>query len=82
MHTAKPTVNLGTFAQETAITNLAPFFAIPPASALFPTIKPVMFCRKINGMPLAEHNSIKCAPFNDDSENKMPLLAIMPIGYP
>lgn len=34
------TVILGTLAQETAVTILAPFFAIPPASASLPTIKP------------------------------------------
>jgi hypothetical protein len=35
------TVNLGTLAQATALTIFAPFFAIPPSSAVFPIINPV-----------------------------------------
>lgn len=34
-------VTLGTRAQDTAVTSLAPCLAIPPASASRPTIKPV-----------------------------------------
>ena len=34
-------VSLGTAAQATAVTSLAPCLAIPPASASFPTMNPV-----------------------------------------
>ena len=34
------------------------------------------------GIFLWEHNSIKCAPFKALSLNKIPLLAIIPTGYP
>ena len=43
-----------------------------------PTMKPVMFCRKISGMPRWPQSSTKCAPFRADSENRMPLLATIP----
>ena len=74
------TVNLGTLAQATAITSLAPSLAMPPCSYLRPTMKPVMFCRNTSGMSRWVHSSMKCAPFRADSENRMPLLAMMPIG--
>ncbi len=45
------TVILGTFAQATAVTILAPSLAIPPASYFLPTMKPEMFCKNSNGMP-------------------------------
>ena len=35
----------------TAVTILAPSLAMPPASYLRPTMKPVMFCRNTSGMP-------------------------------
>ncbi len=74
------TVNLGTRAQATAVTILAPSLAMPPASYLLPTMKPVMFCRKTSGMPRWLHSWMKCAPLSADSENRMPLLATMPTG--
>ena len=43
-------VIFGTEAQLTAFTSLAPFFAIPSFSYFFPTMKPVMFCRKSSGI--------------------------------
>ena len=76
------TVNFGTGTQETAVTSLAPSLAIPPDSASLPTMKPEMFCRNTSGMPRCPQSSTKCAPFWDDSENRMPLLATMPTGYP
>lgn len=45
------TVNLGTVQAATALTILAPFFAIPPFSASLPTMKPEMLTRKTRGMP-------------------------------
>ena len=36
----------------TAMTIFAPSFAMPPASYFWPTMKPLMFCRKISGTPL------------------------------
>ena len=45
------TVSFGTRQLATAVTIFAPSFAIPPASASEPTMKPVMFCRKRSGMP-------------------------------
>ena len=43
------TVNFGTAAFATACTIFAPSFAMPPRSYSRPTMKPVMFCRKISG---------------------------------
>jgi hypothetical protein len=74
------TVNLGTRAQDTAVTILAPSRAMPLVSYFLPTMKPVMFCRNKSGMPRCEHSSMKCAALSADSENRMPLLAMMPIG--
>ena len=34
------------------------------------------------GIPRELHNSIKCVPFNADSENRIPLLAKTPTSYP
>ena len=44
------TVSLGTRAQATAVTILAPCLAMPPASYSRPTMKPVMFCRNSSGI--------------------------------
>ena len=74
------TVNLGTLAQETAVTIFAPCLAIPSASYRAPTMKPVIFCKNTSGVPRWLHSCMKCAPFIADSENKMPLLATMPTG--
>ena len=74
------TVNFGTEAQATAVTILAPSRAMPPASYLRPTMKPVMFCRNSSGMRRRLHSSMKCAPLSADSENSTPLLARMPTG--
>ena len=41
-----------------------------------------MFWRKTSGMLRCEQSSMKCVAFFADSENKMPLFATMPIGYP
>ncbi len=73
-------VSLGTLAHETAVTILAPSLAMPPASYFLPTMKPVMFCRKSRGIPRWAQSSMKCVPFNADSEKRMPLLATMPTG--
>ena len=73
-------VSFGTRAVATAVTIFAPSLAMPPASYLRPTMKPVMFCRKSSGMPRWAQSSMKCAPFSADSENRMPLLATMPTG--
>ena len=56
-------VTFGTCAVATAVTILAPSFAIPPFSYFRPTMKPEMFCRKRRGTPRCAHNSMKCAPF-------------------
>ena len=74
------TVNLGTWALATAMTNLAPSLASPCRSVLLPTMKPVMFCRKTSGMRRWQHSSMKWAPLSALSENRMPLLARMPTG--
>ena len=74
------TVSFGTCAQDTAVTSFAPSFAMPPASALRPTMKPVMFCRNTSGMPRWQASSTKCAPFCADSEKSTPLLARMATG--
>ena len=66
------TVNLGTVAQATAVTILAPSLAIPPCSYFLPTMKPVMFCRNTSGMRRCSQSSMKCAPLSADSENRMP----------
>ena len=75
-------VNLGTLAVATAVTILAPLRAMPSFSYLRPTMKPVMFCKKISGILRWQHSSMKCAPFSADSLNKMPLLAMMPTIMP
>jgi hypothetical protein len=76
-------VTLGTEAGRTAVTSLAPSLAMPPASYFEPTMKPVMFCRKTSGIfrcaaQLDEVRALDCAL----SENRMPLLAMMPPGMP
>ena len=45
-------------------------------------MKPEMFCRNSSGMRRWQHNSMKCAPFSALSENRMPLLPMMPTGMP
>ena len=55
---------------------------MPSFSYLRPTMKPVMFCRNTSGTLRWQHSSMKCAPFIADSENSMPLLAMMPTGMP
>jgi hypothetical protein len=62
------TVNLGTSAQATAVTSLAPSLAIPPASYSRPTMKPVMFWRKTSGTPRRHASSTKCAPLSATRE--------------
>ena len=76
------TVNFGTRAQATAVTIFAPCLAMPPASYARPTMNPVMFCRNSSGMRRWSHSSMKCAPFSADSLNRIPLLAMMPTGWP
>ena len=76
------TVSLGTRAQATAVTILAPCLAMPPASYSRPTMKPVMFCRNSSGIARWSHSSMKCAPFSADSPNSTPLLATIPTGWP
>lgn len=68
------TVNFGTEAQATALTIFAPSFAIPPRSALEPTMKPVTFTRNRSGIWRCEHSSMKCVALSDEAENKIPLL--------
>jgi hypothetical protein len=46
----------------TAMTILAPSLAMPPASYLRPTMKPVMFCRKSSGIFRCAQSWTKCAP--------------------
>ena len=76
------TVNFGTAAHATAVTILAPARAMPSASYLRPTMKPVMFCKKTSGILRWQQSSMKCAPLLALSENRMPLLATMPTGMP
>jgi hypothetical protein len=76
------TVSFGTRVLATAVTILAPFLAIPPASYSRPTMNPEMFCRNTSGMERWSHSSMKCAPLSADSENRMPLLATIPTGWP
>ena len=45
-------------------------------------MKPVMFCRKINGTPRWQASSMKWAAFKALSENRIPLLARTPTGIP
>ena len=75
-------VNFGTRAVATAVTILAPSLAMPPVSYFEPTMKPVMFCRKTSGMPRWSQSWMKWAAFWALSENRMPLLARMPMGRP
>lgn len=76
------TVSFGTRVLATAVTILAPSFAMPPASASDPTMNPEMFCRKTKGMPRWSQSSMKCAPFSADSLNSTPLFATIPTGCP
>ncbi len=45
-------------------------------------MKPEMFCRNTSGTLRWQHSSMKCAAFCAVSENRMPLLAMMPTGMP
>ncbi len=74
------TVYFGTLVVATAVTILAPSLAMPPASYLRPTMKPVMFCRNSSGILRWLANSMKCVPLSALSLNRMPLLARMPTG--
>src|SRR5215470_10751399 len=56
------TVYFGTLVVATAVTILAPSLAMPPASYLRPTMKPVMFCRNSSGMLRWLASSMKCVP--------------------
>jgi hypothetical protein len=76
------TVYFGTLVVATAVTILAPSLAMPPASYLRPTMKPVMFCRNSSGMLRWLASSMKCVPLSALSLNRMPLLARMPMGNP
>src|SRR5579863_10183056 len=49
------TVKRGTGTLATAITIFAPSLVIPAFSYCLPTMKPVMFCKKINGDVLQEN---------------------------
>ena len=76
------TVSFGTVAHATAVTIFAPSFAMPAFSYFLPTMKPVMFCRNSSGMPRRFASCTKCAPLSADSENRMPLFAMMATGQP
>ena len=76
------TVNFGTTEHETAVTILAPSLAMPPVSASTPTMNPEMFWRNTSGILRWLQSSMKCAALSDDSENRMPLLAMIPTGKP
>ena len=76
------TVNFGTTELATACTIFAPSLAMPPRSYCRPTMKPVMFCRKMSGTPRKLQSSMKCVVFSADSENRTPLLAMMPTRKP
>jgi hypothetical protein len=45
-------------------------------------MNPEMFWKNSSGMPRRSHSSMKCAAFKADSENRMPLLAMIPSGWP
>ena len=47
-----------------------------------PNILPVMFCKNKRGIFRWQQSCIKWVPFNADSENKTPLLPIIPTGMP
>src|SRR5205814_2051676 len=49
---------------------------MPPRSYSLPTMKPVMFCRKISGMRRRLHSSMKCVTLSADSENRTPLTQV------
>ena len=66
----------------TAVTSLAPSLAMPPDSYWRPTIKPEIFCKNNNGILRWAQSSMKCAPLSALSENKIPLLPMIPIGIP
>ena len=75
-------MNFGTTEQETAVTILAPSLAMPPASTSAPTMNPEMFCRNTSGILRWLQSSMKWAALSDDSENRIPLLAMIPTGKP
>ena len=45
-------------------------------------MKPEMFWTKSSGMPRRSHSSMKCAALSADSLKRIPLLAMMPTGWP
>jgi len=75
-------VIFGTFAFETALTSLAPFLAMPSYSNFLPTIKPVIFYKKIIGVLRLQHSWTKWEPFRALSEKSTPLFATIPTGIP
>ncbi len=76
------TVNFGTAAHATAVTIFAPSFAIPPSSYSLPTMKPAMFWRNTSGTLRWSQSWMKCAAFNADSLNRIPLFATIPTRKP
>ena len=75
-------MNFGTRVTDTAAIIFAPSLAIPPASASFPTMKPVMFCRKTSGIPRWSQSSMKCAALSALSLKRIPLFATIPTRKP
>ena len=76
------TVSFGTVEHDTAVTIFAPSLAMPPCSYSRPTMNPAMFWRNSSGTRRWLHSSMKCAPFSADCENRIPLLARIPTGWP
>ena len=75
-------MTFGTLAHATAVTILAPSFAIPFASYSFPTINPWMFCKNSRGILRCSQSWMKCAPLSAASEKSGPLLASTPTRCP
>src|ERR1700738_1055257 len=69
------TVKRGTGTLETAMTIFAPSLVMPPFSYCLPTMKPVMFCKKIKGVWRWPQSSMKCVALSALSEKRMPLLS-------
>ena len=57
------TVSFGTLGIGDGHDHLRAVLGDAAGSYFLPTIKPVMFCRNISGMPRWQHSSMKCAPF-------------------
>src|SRR5699024_2013549 len=45
-------------------------------------MNPEMFCKNTSGVERRSHSSTKWAPLSADSANRMPLLAMIPTGWP